>query len=324
MGLTQHKRLKHFASYVKEIEQAVTKCRNTAWEEEIYNIARSEKEILENTDAPIRNINQQLNSRFPHRSTNQISCLRKRDRYKAIFRGIAREPSTSDESFNMDNSNFINSLLDHEYDFSMVSSNHETTNNGLADLSVHQNSALDNFVSSSPPLVCGFNRAIFNNFPSGDMGIIRGLMLLDINVAEFFFILYLLQLLIMCIWILILNLIIFLTCIKAILTLNFISDFSDFIIDLFGLDITFHDIDFYNFNAVKVFNILKDNLRIDRCDNLSRRKRRIKEYAAFQHKFITNRSLAVSELFDGKNELGDINVNEFTGFWCNVEGLGCY
>lgn len=175
MGLTQHKRLKNFNDYGKEVGQFVTKSRNTAWDDEKkYIIARLEKDILENSDAPIRNINQQLNSRFPHRSVNQISCLRKRERYKAIFRDIAREFSTSDESFSLDNSNFIHSLLDHDYDFSVLSSNPNRSSDAMADSSNVHNSALINLSSTSPSIVHSSNRAAFNNFVSGDMGDISG------------------------------------------------------------------------------------------------------------------------------------------------------
>lgn len=83
IGLSQHKRHKHFDDYSREVQQAASNSRNTLWDdEEVYLLARFEKDILESKEVPVRNMNQLLHARFTHRTINQISCMRKRDKYK--------------------------------------------------------------------------------------------------------------------------------------------------------------------------------------------------------------------------------------------------
>lgn len=123
-------------------------------DEEIYILARLEKGILQNSKSPVRNMNQQLHLKFPHRSVNHISCLR-RERYKTVFQEIAGDIRTSDESFYLSNSNFMASLLDHDYDFSILTSSPGTHGETRAESIIEPSSASNIQITSSPYITRG-------------------------------------------------------------------------------------------------------------------------------------------------------------------------
>lgn len=97
-----------------------------------------------------------------------------------------------------------------------------------------------------------------------------------------------------------------------------INDLSCIIVDLFNVDITFLCNDFYNFNVFSNSKGFKPSSTIVKSIELglSRRKLKRREFADFQFK--RNRCLAVREIFEGRNEISGIDVNNFIEFWCKV------
>lgn len=95
IGLSQHKRHTHYEEYILEVQLACGSSRNTIWtDEEIALLAYAE--IKAETDPDIKFLNIYLQKQFPHRTSNQISCMRKRARYKSILENIRVEGQVVD------------------------------------------------------------------------------------------------------------------------------------------------------------------------------------------------------------------------------------
>jgi hypothetical protein len=94
IGLGQHRRRAHKEAQHAEIAQAAANRTNVQWtDEELRLIALAEQELQGS-----RQVNKDLHVKFPHRSRDAISSLRKQPRYKAILANICSQSVPSIQS----------------------------------------------------------------------------------------------------------------------------------------------------------------------------------------------------------------------------------
>lgn len=95
-GLSQHQRHRHPDEYALHLQLGRDNSRNHVWiDEEICLLAKMGLSLINESKSNTRTINQLLSNRFPGRTANQISCLRKRQRYKDIYQRILNESTSS-------------------------------------------------------------------------------------------------------------------------------------------------------------------------------------------------------------------------------------
>lgn len=90
------------------------------------------------------------------------------------------------------------------------------------------------------------------------------------------------------------------------------------LIEYFNIDITHVKNEFYNFSVLYRSRNFNNNGNVNRELGLSCRKLKRREFAKFQYRFGKNRNLVIKELFEGRNNIGEIDKGGFLDFWKGI------